>query len=278
MKHALHCMEVWGGNTRGDREFQMPGSEIWLHSRPVANVLNGGDVYYLSSCASGRISRLLLADVCGHGTRVSDLASQLRRLMHRHINRVRQADFIQEMNNELTRISQDGYFATALVGTFFSTSRSLQICSAGHPRPLLFRQAPGRWEVFPAGPVSTAGVNLPLGIVSSIQYSQTTESLQPGDMILGFTDGLTDLLDRKGEPLGVNGLLQMVRSLDTAPPRLFLTALLANLEKWAAIPAKDDLSVLLMRANGSGASLQSTLLAPFRMLKGSRDSTEVLSK
>lgn len=278
MRHAMQCMEVWGGNPRTNQEFHTLGLEIWLHSRPIANGLKGGDVYYLSSCASGRISRLLLADVCGHGAMVSSLAVQLRNLMHRHINRISQANFIQEMNDELARFNEDGSFATALVATFFSTSRSFQISAAGHLLPLLFRQTTRTWEVFPVDSDSPAGSNLPLGVLPSIEYTQTTQTLQPGDMILGFTDGLTDTLDGNGNPLGVNGLLRMVRSLDTAQPGLFLAALLANLEKQSAVPAKDDLSALLVRADGSGASFRSTMLAPFRMLKGSRNSTQLLSE
>ena len=65
----MHCMEVWGGNSPVDRGFATPGLQLWLHSQPYDRAEGGGDVYYVSSCASGRITRLLLADISGHGER-----------------------------------------------------------------------------------------------------------------------------------------------------------------------------------------------------------------
>jgi len=56
MTEQMQCMEVWGGNRGVDQHFHMPGLDVWIYSRPHDNAANGGDVYYLSSCASGRIS------------------------------------------------------------------------------------------------------------------------------------------------------------------------------------------------------------------------------
>lgn len=46
-----------------DRDIETAGLQVWLHSRPYEQVEKGGDVYYVSSWASGKITRLLLADV-----------------------------------------------------------------------------------------------------------------------------------------------------------------------------------------------------------------------
>ena len=63
MAEQMQCMEVWGGNHYSYNAFEMPGLRVWLFSRPHANARTGGDVCSLLSCASGRITRLLLADV-----------------------------------------------------------------------------------------------------------------------------------------------------------------------------------------------------------------------
>ena len=117
MTEQMQCMEVWGGNQGVDQHFHLPGLDVWLYSRPFDNASNGGDVYYLSSCASGRISRLLLADVSGHGPVVSQFALRLRDLMRRNINRVSQVQFVEGMNEEFINFQQEGLFATTLVGT-----------------------------------------------------------------------------------------------------------------------------------------------------------------
>ena len=50
---TLSCMEVWGGNQATFSAFEKAGLDIWLYSRPCGRHSNGGDVYYLSSCAFG---------------------------------------------------------------------------------------------------------------------------------------------------------------------------------------------------------------------------------
>ena len=77
---SMKCMEVWGGHQAVDQSLQMPGLKVWVYSRPYGKAIGGGDVYYLSFCASGRITRMLLADVSGHGETVSQVAVGLRDL------------------------------------------------------------------------------------------------------------------------------------------------------------------------------------------------------
>ena len=89
-------MEVWGGNRATERCFQLPGMSISLYSHPYGHDSSGGDVYYLSSCAAGRLTRLLLADVSGHGSTVSGIAIGLRDLMRKNINRIRQTRFVRQ--------------------------------------------------------------------------------------------------------------------------------------------------------------------------------------
>ena len=133
----------------------------------------GGDVYYLSSCASGRISRMLLADVSGHGREVADLAKGLRDLMRKNVNVIRQTRFVEGMNRQFARLSEQGSFATALVATFFQPARRLTICNAGHPYPLLFDASEDAWSILhEAEPAGTGIANLPLGLHDQTVYEQ----------------------------------------------------------------------------------------------------------
>ena len=61
--HDLQCMEVWGGNHSADGAVTMSGLDAWIYSEPYRGDAGGGDVYYVSSCATGRITRMLVADV-----------------------------------------------------------------------------------------------------------------------------------------------------------------------------------------------------------------------
>ena len=86
MEH-MKCLEVCGGSQLTDRGVVIGGLDAWVYSKPHGQAQRGGDVYYASSCASGRITRVLLADVSGHGTSVAAFAADLRTLMRRFINR-----------------------------------------------------------------------------------------------------------------------------------------------------------------------------------------------
>src|SRR5437899_58220 len=94
----MQCMEVWGGNQVVDSSVAMAGLDAWVYSRPYGQADGGGDVHYVSSCATGRITRLLVADVSGHGVAVCDVAAQLRTLMRRYVNYLDQTRFVRSMN------------------------------------------------------------------------------------------------------------------------------------------------------------------------------------
>ena len=64
----MQCMEVWGGSQLASSGVELGGLDLWVYSKPYGEAPRGGDVYYVSSCATGRISRMLLADVSGHGS------------------------------------------------------------------------------------------------------------------------------------------------------------------------------------------------------------------
>ena len=136
-KHRMQCMEVWGSNRAVEANVTMTGLDVWAFSRPFEKGEQGGDVYYLSSCASGRISRLLLADVSGHGAEVAATAESLRDLMRRHVNYIDQTRLAEKVNQEFSASAENGRFATAVLVTFFAPKRSLSVSNAGHPDPLI---------------------------------------------------------------------------------------------------------------------------------------------
>lgn len=276
MTETMQCLEIWGGNHAVEEHFHRPGLDVWVYSCPHENAASGGDVYYLSSCASGRISRMLLADVSGHGPRVSGLARRLRDLMRRYVNSISQAQFVEGMNREFVELNQEGSFATAIVGTFFASTQSFQMSVAGHPRPLLYRRKTGRWELFEIdhrAAVSTGLLNTPWGISESVSYGQTQLNLATGDMLLTYTDGVTETWVADGKLLETQGLLNLVQTLDATRPDRLLQSLLSALRDQATAPIGDDLSLLLACVNGSRASWWNTMLAPFRLLQQAADKT-----
>src|SRR4051812_32958512 len=191
--HVMQCMEVWGGNQSVDSTVALAGLDAWIYSRPYADATVGGDVYYVSSCATGRITRLLVADVTGHGSAVHELAIGFRTLIRKFVNYIGQTRFVQAMNAQFTSLSKNGNFATAVGTTFFSPTRRLSLCNAGHPPPMIYRKSAGKWEFLEqTGATGSAPHNLPLGILDLGDYEQFEVELRIGDLVLCYTDSLPE--------------------------------------------------------------------------------------
>src|SRR3984893_11953717 len=142
----MQCMEVWGGSQLTAAGVEFGGLDVRVYSKPYGQAQSGGDVYYAASCATGRISRLLLADVSGHGNAVAATAADLRTLMRRFVNRLDQTEFVRLLNQQFMALPRTGAFATGIVTTFFEPSRRLTVCNAGHPRPMIYRSAQRQWD------------------------------------------------------------------------------------------------------------------------------------
>lgn len=261
----MQCMEVWGGSRLTAQGVEFGGLDAWVYSKPFGDSSHGGDVYYASSCATGRISRLLLADVSGHGDAVAATAKDLRTLMRQFVNRLDQGEFVRMLNTRFSELSDAGTFATAVVTTFFAPSRRLTVCNAGHPRPLLYRGTERQWGFLSHGQMPDAARksgtaprgprNLPLGMIAISQYEQFDVELDPGDCLITYSDALIESNDRDGEMLGEAGLLKIARGIEapgiTEEPRYFAERLLGAI---AALQpdnlTDDDVTILMIRANG----------------------------
>ena len=262
---TLRCLEVWGGNQALDNGVVMAGLDAWLYARPFRGQVAGGDLHYVSSCAAGMITRVLVADVSGHGEKVAETAAALRRLMRRYVNFADQTQFIQGLNTEFAELTEAGGFATAVAATYYAGHDEFRLCNAGHPRPLWFRARARTWSLMSAdhgrsggaklapSPSSSGGVaaNIPLGITDQISYDQISINLATGDVVVLYTDSLIEAKGHDGKALGEEGLLRLVQGLDPSDPSEFIHALLGAMPASETGPVSgDDVTVLILRPNG----------------------------
>ncbi len=271
----MQCMEVWGGNLETDRVLEMPGLRVRLSSHAYGAAQGGGDVYYVSACASGRITRFLLADISGHGEEVSQTAIRLRDLMRKNVNVVKQRRLVEWMNEQFGDVAGDGHFATALVCTYFSPTRSLQWSNAGHPPPFLFTAADKSWRVLDRESRGSQAADIPLGINEQTRFNVSKIKLEPGDFVVCYSDAFIEAVDSNGRGLGVAGLLRILQDLDPAPETLIdnvrskLTAIHAdNL-------SGDDATMAVLQCVPGRTTLKDNLLAALRVLRPVRDATHL---
>ena len=94
------------------------------------------------------------------------------------------------------------------------------------------------------------------------------------DLLLCFSDGVIESNDESGQQLGVQGVLEIVQSLDASQPEQLISQLLAKIGALHEDNLRqDDVTVFLIRATGTGPSLKDNLLAPFRFVTPVRDRT-----
>lgn len=247
-------MDIWSGNESVSSDIVTPGLELSVYSQPYHGDSNGGDVHYVSLCAGGVVTRIVLADVSGHGEAVAETSQGLRSLVRRFMNSKSQMRLVREINREFTQLTQSSRFATAIVATYLANDSRLVLCNAGHPRPLWFQQRTGTWSFVTQELVGTGQVsNLPLGFDASTTYQQFSLTLEKGDIFLLYTDALTEARDRDDRLLGEQGLLKMVAGIPITSVRELNRRILAGLNVYSGNqPADDDVTILALRYTANG--------------------------
>jgi sigma-B regulation protein RsbU (phosphoserine phosphatase) len=131
-------------------------------------------------------------------------------------------------------------FTTAFLAELDPATRALTYIGAGHNAPIL-RRASGRLERLEAG-------SLPLGIDAQVRYECGTATLEAGDLLVIFTDGLIEAVNAKEEDYGEARLLEALRPASEASAEQTLKSLLAAVDAFVgATRQHDDITCLILR-------------------------------
>ena len=249
----IACLEIRGGNRRESYSVELPGLSAWISCRPLPPASEGGDLHYMTVCGKGAISRVVLADVAGHGEIVSSVADRLRNGLRKHIDTWDQAILVQELNNAFLEGANGVQFATAFVLGHYVQSGEMVFTNAGHVPPLWYRAAERKWQIIShSTPYATEIADLPLGIIAGTPYTQTAVRLSPGDLLVLYTDGLTESRDSAGQLLGSERFAALASTVPVEEPNNAGEALLARVETFRSpTPAFDDETMIVLRRNGS---------------------------
>jgi sigma-B regulation protein RsbU (phosphoserine phosphatase) len=141
-------------------------------------------------------------------------------------------------NEGLLRRSIQSRFATVVYGALERDGR-LTYCNAGHNPPVLM----GRGGI---RRLETGG--LILGLFPQAVYEQETLALEPGDLLVLFSDGVTEALDAAGEEFGEERLLACLEANRHCGPQEMLERVLAAVRAFTAgAPQHDDVTALVLR-------------------------------
>ncbi len=275
-QNLLQCMEVRGGHGSSANFFSRPGLDIWVWSQTRHDSkLGGGDAHYISSCASGRITRILTADIGGTKNLFADVAQRLRELMKRNINVISQSSAVDQMSAEMGATSRQGGFASTLLSTYFAPTRSLTICNAGHPPALLYKSASGEWSALKSDMSEIRPAEDYSGTVEPTEYQRFKLKLEIGDMFFFYSNALTECRQRDGRTMGVDGVTQLIHRLTRAGTReATLHELIQSIRNaHQGNLCDEDATVILCEVTNTRVAMRDNFLAPFRVLRGPTDRT-----
>ena len=222
--------------------YDSPVCDVAAASVPCRTV--GGDFYDYLEVDEGQFG-FALGDVAGKGPPAAILAAVVQSNFSAQAPIGRDpAQTLARINTALLRRAIEARFAT-MCYCVLSTDGSLRSCNAGQEPPLVIGASGVRW-LETGGPV--------LGLLDGVEYEFETVQLEPGDVLVVCSDGVTEARDVKGEEFGRDRLLEAVASCHGQKADAVLERLLSAVSRFSAgAPQADDITVLALRYHGGGA-------------------------
>jgi phosphoserine phosphatase RsbU/P len=253
LPNLLACAETSASNTRMASLYELRGLDAWVHAVPVGPGETGGDVHYVSLCSSCEIARVALADVSGHGQAVAALSNKLQQLMQHYLSELSQVGLMKDLNRAVRDELDHVHYATMIAAGWHRRRGLLVVTNAGHPPPLWYHAARQEWSWVETLRVSTrerpAGV--PLGLLPDIDYDRKVIRPSIDDLIVLYSDGVSETTNRGGDELGRDQLMSMARGLDSSSAEAFGTQLTLALGAFreGSEPVDDQTIIVLRRTN-----------------------------
>ena len=203
-----------------------------------------GDFFHRLELAPGVVG-LFICDVMGHGVRSAFITAMLRALIQElHHLGLRPGELLARMNEELKAILQQTgspLYATALYVVVDAATGRGCLASAGHPDLMLLPH--GQWVVKHLSPApKTKGPAL--GLRTGASYGQTDFSIQPGETLLLFTDGLCEIFNEREEEFGREQLAQSAQKHAAQPLAGILDGMVADALAFAGGKFQDDVCLV----------------------------------
>lgn len=218
---------------------RIPGCEFAHYYQSATKTARvGGDFYDLFELDGGRIG-IIIGDVSGKGLEAAALTVLVKNTVKAYAHERDSPSRILTKTNEVAfRASPSNTFVTLFVGILDMKVGTLQYCNAGHPPPLVVGTG-GDVRIPPDGCPAAA-------MFQGIEYVDSTIDIEPDDLIVCFTDGVTEAR-RGGSLYGTDRLTGAARSADRSSPQIFLDAVLAQVLEFAGGSLSDDVALLVVR-------------------------------
>ena len=178
----------------------------------------------------------------GKGVPAALLAANLKACLRAHLQGadLAPAELIARVNRLFWEVTPRGLFASLFFGVLDLERGVLEFVNAGHDHPFLLRADGTLRDLDEGGTV--------LGLVEGSRYERGAVAVDSGDVLVLFSDGLTDRTNEEGDLFGVARLKEAARRNRGADARLLLYSLLGEVQGFSAgRPAEDDMTLIVAR-------------------------------
>jgi len=217
---------------------ELPGYDIAGASLPARSV--GGDYYDFAPFGDGSLA-LCLGDISGKGMPAAILMSNLQAAVRGQlVIDPRPGPCVNSANNLLYRNTDANQFATFFYGLLDAGTGRLSFTNAGHNPPMLFRGRNDPVLLEPCGPI--------LGFQQDLEYDERTITVEHGDQLVIFSDGVTEAMDAHDNEFGVDRLVDVMTGSSGAGAQAAVDAVLAAVRQHSRdVPQSDDITILVVR-------------------------------
>jgi Na+/proline symporter len=219
---------------------RLPGLRLAGVCLPAQDV--GGDYYDFLHQPQGGLG-LVIADVSGHNVGAAMLMAETRTLIHARHDLLATPDAtLAELNRFFyDDLSRAELFVTIFVMSYQPESRRAMFASAGHPPPLLRRCRSGECERLDAE-------GLILGVRREFPYALEVRHFEPGDLLLLYTDGITEAANAEDELFGEERLVELLRHSPQCSPDELIERIFQQVRLFTGSHNfNDDVSLVVMQ-------------------------------
>jgi len=218
---------------------ESPQLELAAACLPARTV--SGDFYHYQRLPGDRIA-FLLGDVAGKGISAALLMATIQTTCRARLDREIDgpAQMVQELNRQMSQHSAPEKYATLCFAIYDETTRELTYTNAAHLPPILLRQ----------GEVQRFGIDGTIvGSFPRVTFGESRITLQPGDLLVCFTDGVTEPENEYGEQFGEERLIELIERHAERDSADMIQAVSHAVRQWTGSPElQDDLTMMIARA------------------------------
>ncbi|MCA9415860.1 MAG: serine/threonine-protein phosphatase [Candidatus Omnitrophica bacterium] len=184
-----------------------------------------------------------VADVSGHGAPSAVVMAITRVLVQEHLRSTQSAgEALSKINSLMHRFIPGSLYVTGVYLLYNHQTHDFQYATAGHPAPIIWRNAEKKAAPLPIK------ARFPLKFLPEVDYESLESHLDPGDLLVFYTDGITELTNGGGEMVEQAGLLQWVENAPKETASGFLWGLLDQAScHTGGVPPEDDFTVVVLR-------------------------------